>query len=266
MAISLNTLRKEREDSPPRLLIYGPPGIGKTTLAAEFPAPVFLQVEDGFPRDLPEQPPRWGRAQLQNFEGVMDALEALYTEEHDRQTLVIDSLDKLEPWVWARTCELNGWDSIEAPGYGKGYLQNDYQWQELIDATNALRVHKGMTVLFLAHSAISSVNDPTTAEYTRFDIRIHKRAVAQFQDEMDAIFFINQDVTIKTDDRTKRKRADGGGNRWLYAQPRPAFVAKNRFGMPPKLMLPHGQGYATISPFFNQAGSGEETDMADAAE
>lgn len=266
MAISLSSLRHERETSPPRLLVYGPPGIGKTTLAAEFPDPVFLQIEDGFPRDLPEQPPRWDRAQLATFEGVMDALEALYTEDHDRKTVVIDSIDKLEPWVWARTCEINGWENIETPGYGKGYLQADYQWKEVIEATNALRLHKGMAIVFLAHSAISNVNDPTTAEYTRYDIRIQKRAVAQFQDEMDAIFFINQDVTIKVDDKSKRKRADGGGNRWLYAQPRPAFVAKNRFGMPPKLRLPHGEAYATIAPFFNQAGSGEQTELAEAAE
>jgi len=71
-----------------------------------------------------------------------------------------------------------------------------------------------MGVVFIAHSTIETVNDPMTAAYSRYDIRLHKRAVAIFQDEVDAILFMNQDVSIKTDDNKKdaRRRADGGGN------------------------------------------------------
>lgn len=49
MALSLASLKKVHADKPPRILIYGPAGIGKTTLASEFPSPVFLQIEDGTP-------------------------------------------------------------------------------------------------------------------------------------------------------------------------------------------------------------------------
>ena len=34
---------------PPRILIHGQEGVGKTTLAAQCPSPVFLQTEDGCP-------------------------------------------------------------------------------------------------------------------------------------------------------------------------------------------------------------------------
>jgi hypothetical protein len=125
-----------------------------------------------------------------------------------------------------------------------------------------------MGVVYIAHSTIETVNDPMTQSYSRFDIRLHKRAVGIFQDEVDAIFFLNQDVSLKQDDPKAKQgagarvRADGGGNRWLYASPRPAFVAKNRYGIPDKLMYERGKGYETLAPYFPGATPAEQAEAA----
>jgi hypothetical protein len=252
MAIQMKDLRRVKATQPPRTLIYGPPGLGKTTLASEWPAPVFLQVEDGTPADL--ELSSFGR--LQSYDEIIEALAALYTEEHKVQTVVLDSLDKLEPLVWAKTCQENQWQNIETPGYGKGYVTADAYWRDMIEGMNALRRDKNMAIVYIAHSSIDTVNDPMTASYSRYDIRLHKRAVGIFQDEVDAIFFLNQDVTLKANDpKAKagpgtRVRADGGGNRWIHCTPRPAFVAKNRYGIPDKLQYEKGKGFAALAHYF----------------
>jgi len=249
VAISLKDLKKTTAVLPPRIVIYGPEGIGKTTLAAEFPDPVFLQIEDGTPSDLAID----SFGLLETFDQVMEAISALYSEDHSYQTVVVDGLDKLEPLVWTKVCELNQWRSIESPGYGKGYKEADYVWRDFLTGLNALRRDKEMTIVLLAHSDIDRFDDPQSASYSRYDLRLHDRANAIIKDDMDAIFLVKQDATVTMVDEgfgKKRAQADGGSQRWIYTEGRPAFVAKNRFGMPPKMMFEKGKGFLELSKYF----------------
>lgn len=252
MAISLADLRKETASDPPRIVIYGPEGMGKTTLASEFPAPVFLQVEKGTPAGL--ELDSFGH--LTSFNQVMEAIEALYAGGHAFQTVVIDSLSELERLVFKETCDRNQWPTIEKPGYGKGYKEADYVWQEFLDGVNALRRDSGMAVVMIAHAEVDRFDDPQTQSYSRYGLSLHDRAAALVSREADAILLVKQDVTIKQDDPNAkqgagaRKRADGGETRWIYCEGRPAFAAKNRYGMPDKIMFQRGHGFEALKSYF----------------
>ncbi len=111
MAISLAQLTRTNSPKPPRILIHGVAGVGKTTFAADANAPVFVQTEDGLGTLATSHFPL-----ARTFEDVIDALAALYTESHDFKTVVVDSVDWLEPLVWGRACRDNGWASIEDAG------------------------------------------------------------------------------------------------------------------------------------------------------
>jgi len=222
---------------PPRILVHGQEGVGKTWLAARFPRPVFLQTEDGVPAGLRLQ----SFGLLSSYGEVRDALAALGSEPHDFRTVVLDSLDKLEGLVWADVCASNGWPSIEAPGYGRGYVIADRWWRDLLAGLDWLRRERGLSVVLLAHSAIETVNDPRAPAYTSYQLRLHKRARGLVQDEMDAIFFLATDVHVVSEDlgfAKKRNRADGSASRFLFCEGRPAFIAKSRFELPSKIPCP----------------------------
>jgi hypothetical protein len=238
---------------PPRILVYGPEGVGKTSLAAKFPAPVFLQTEDGCPGKLSIS--TFGM--LDSFRPVREALSFLASELHEYRTVVIDSLDALESLIWRDVCVSQGWSSIESPGYGKGYIVVDSWWLDILAGLDFLRRERGMMVVLLAHSAIETINDPRAASYTSYQLRLHKRARGLVQDAMDVIGFLAPDLNIQTEDAgfgKKRTRADGGSTRWLHCEGRPSFTAKNGYGMPPKIMIPKDFDYdAVLAPYFPPA-------------
>jgi hypothetical protein len=263
MTIHIADIHRATAGLPPRLVIHGLEGVGKTTLAARFPAPVFLQTEDGT-----------GNLELatfgllEHFGAVRDAVAALGNESHDFRTLVLDSVDALEPLVWAAVCREHGWPSIEAPGYGKGYVEADATWRDLLTGLDWLRRTRGMLIVLIAHSAVETVNDPRVPAYTSYQLRLHKRARGLIQDWADVIAFLGVDIVIKSEDAgfgKKRVRADGGSQRQLYFEARPAFTAKNRYALPAKLPVPLDFDFAKLASFFPAAAQGDVTPLKRAA-
>jgi hypothetical protein len=233
--ISLANVELGGADKPPRLMVYGVHGLGKTSLGASAPEPIFIQTEDGLGT---LRAPTFGV--LKSYDEVMQAIGALYNEDHQFRTVVVDSADHLEPLVWAQACKDNGWANIEAAGYGKGYVAALDLWRVLLDGLNALRDDRGMTVLILAHSTIQKFESPESDPYDRYIPKLHKGASALLQEAMDCVLFGNYRIsTVKSDSGFGKKvtRAVGGGDRVLYTQERPAFLAKQRYDMPPSVPL-----------------------------
>jgi hypothetical protein len=235
MAISLASLNRTMALKPPRILIHGVHGVGKTTFAAGAPNPVFVLTEDGLGTlDVPHFP------LARTFEEVMQILAALYTEDHAFRTLVVDSVDWLEPLIHAKVCKDQGWSSIEDAGYGKGYVHALDVFRQYLEGVNALRDDKGMAIVQIAHTDIKRFDSPESEPYDRYVIKLNTKASALLQEHSDVVLFANYRVsTVKSDVGFNRKvtRALGSGERLLHTAERPAFLAKNRYSLPETLPM-----------------------------
>lgn len=231
-----------KQQLPRRVMLYGVHGIGKSTFGAMAPKPVFIQTEDGLASIETSRFPL-----AESFDDVMDAIMSLYSEQHDFQTVVIDSADWLEQLIWKevvrrRPTTERGRDvnSIEDYGFAKGYTYALEPWREVIDGLNALRKERGMMVIMIAHAKIERFENPETDPYDRYSPRLNKHASALIQEWCDEVLFATYKVHTKQTDEgfdKTRTRGIGTGDRILRTTERPAHMAKNRLGLPDELPL-----------------------------
>lgn len=248
MAVSLKSLVRKANHKPPRITVFGVPGVGKSSFAASAPKPIFILTEDGLGSLETDHFPL-----ATDYDDVIGALGSLATEEHDYQTVVLDSLDWFEPLVQRKVCKDNGWKDIEQPGYGRGYVAALDAWKNYIDAINYLRDERSMTVIQIAHSETVRFESPETEPYSRFVLKLHKRASALIAEHSDILGFANyRTSTVKTDAGFNKKvtRGVGSGERLLFLSERPAYTAKQRYGLPDSIPL-EWDSLAAGVPYFN---------------
>jgi hypothetical protein len=235
MAFDLKSIGKTRRPVAPKAVFYGPGKIGKTTTAASAPNPIGILTEDGAHNvDAMAFP------LATSLNDIYEQINTLLTEAHEFQTLFLDSLDWLEPLLYAHVCQQNGWKDIEAAGYGKGYIAAAEEWRNLLAWLDALRNQRGMGIVLIAHDQIKRFENPAGESYDMYTLKLHQRATALVQEWADVIAFLNYRVFTKKEEagfNKKVTKAISSGDRLMYLESRPAFLAGNRFNLPAELPL-----------------------------
>jgi predicted kinase len=216
---------------PYYVLLYGEPGIGKSTFAASAPNPIFLCSEDG------ANEIGVARITLNTLKEFKDAIEELIKTEHNYKTIVIDTVDHLEQRIFTEVCNDKKKKSIEDIGYAKGYIYALDYWTELIDLLEKARNEKKMNIILLAHSVVKAHNDPQLdAPYDTYQIKLHNKASEFIRDRVSTVLFATYKTYLHEKESGKNK-AYGDGSRVMFTEKRPAFVAKNRDSLPFELPL-----------------------------
>ena len=213
---------------PPRICIYGGHGIGKSTLASQFPAPIFISTEDGLDSlDVTSFP------KARSLGEVVESIKTLLTEEHEFRTVVIDSVDWLvEPLILD---SINSQYDEKQQAYGKGQQYMAEEFREILQGLDALRLRRNMNVVLIAHAAVVKFEDPRTDPYDRYTPKLPKLCNALLMEWADVLAFAAYKVIIKKSDggfNREVKRGTTNGDRLLHFIENPAFAAKNRYNCP----------------------------------
>lgn len=229
MAFNLASISKTRRIRSPKIVVVGQGKIGKTTFAAMAPNAIGILTEDGADMVNANAFPL-----ASALSDVYAAIDTLINEDHDFQTLFIDSLDWLEPMVQDHVCKQNNWKNIEQPGFGKGYVAAAEEWRNLLSGLEVLRGEKGMGIILIAHDKIKRIEDPLTEGFDSHVLKLHDRAGALVSEWADVIGYAGYRIfTSKTDAGfgNKETKATTTGERILHVEPHPAHCGGNRFGL-----------------------------------
>lgn len=228
--------------------ILGDAGLGKTSLAATFPKPIVIRAEDGL-QSIPESDRPDAFPMIEQANDVWAQFTALINEDHPYQTLIVDSATALERMFCQQVVDNDPKkpNSINTAlgGYGNGLAAVAAMHQRARKAAGILRDKKGMHVIFIAHAEIETLSPPDGDDYSRFNLRMGKRSVAPYTDDVDMVAFIKLQTFVRGDDGEKKK-AISTGDRIIVTHATASNVSKNRYGIEEEIPFPKG-----VNPFIN---------------
>ena len=233
---------------PQKTLIYGIEGIGKSTLASQFPNPLFFDLENRTAHLNVQRvkPASWDR--------FMSFLDDLRRDAMGFRTIVVDTADWAEQLARKDVLEKARVTSIKTVGdYGLGYLQIYERMKTMVDKLDAIMARQECHVLLLAHARISRFVDPAVgASYDRYCLKLQdsdKSNVQAFIKEwVDHVLFLNYATTAVVDKKDKTTHAKGGNNRTIYVEHSAGFDAKNSWHLHDEFPME----YAALKPYIER--------------
>lgn len=223
----LDTMKGGLKPRPQRVVIYAPEGLGKTTLASQFPSPLFFDFEGGTHHiDVVRVEPK----SLEETEAALQEISKKDPKQFGVQTIVIDTIDWLENLIVEAVCREGKKESIEDFGYGKGFTKVEERMLKFLGILDAVK-NAGYHVVLLAHSEIKKFELPDAAgQFDRYKLKLVKQNEPLVKEWADALLFGNWKTQVAEKDNGK-DRLVGGKTRLLYCNRSAAFDAKNRYGL-----------------------------------
>lgn len=212
---------KGKQKMPPRVLIYGVEGIGKSTLASMFPKPLIIDIED---RTRHIDVDRVIPSSFQNFNEILDTLIAQKGAGY--KTVAIDTLDWLQTLVMDYVCAINKQPSIESFSYGRGWTLIAENMRKVIKKLDVLN-RAGLIIIGVCHSTIRRFEDPLGGSYDRYTLKLlsgERISIGDmFKEWSDVMLFLNYVIERKGEVEVE--------NRFVFTQRTLRYDAKNSYGL-----------------------------------
>lgn len=213
-----------------KTLIYGPEGIGKTTLASKFPDPVFIDTE-GSTKHLDVArlpvPLTWTE--------IINEVRYVYQNPDCCKTLIIDTADWAEMLCLKEMLDGDNLKSIEDYGYGKGYVKLAEKFKSFLDELDKI-IGSGIHIVLTAHAMMRKFEQPDEiGAYDRWELKLQKKTAPILKEWADMVLFCNYRtyvVNVDNQGAAKGKNKVQGGERVMYTSHHNCWDAKNRFGLP----------------------------------
>lgn len=229
-----------------KTVIYGTEGVGKSTLASQFPDPLFIDVEGG----TSQLDVRRVEANT-SWDDLLSILTEIVRTPDVCKTVVLDTADAAETLCVKHILQKYNQKSIESFGYGKGFTYIGEEWTKLMGICDAI-IDKSVNVTLIAHARQRKIELPDQAgAFDHWEMKVTKQVAPLMKEWADLLLFLNyQTYVVTTDNNTKKAQ---GGKRVMFTTHNPVYDAKNRYGLSDQMDL----DFAGIAHIFGETAKQE---------
>ena len=219
---------------PQKCVIFGPEGIGKTTFAAQFPTPLFIDTEDGSNIYNVARLPKPSSWQM-----LLEEIWEIKQNPNTCETLVIDTLDRAEQLCIEHVCAAHNKKGIEEFGYGNGYVYVKEEFGRMLNMLSDV-INVGVNVVLTANAQLINFEQPNEqVSYDRYELKLGKKTSSQtaplVKEWSDMLLFANYKVITMAANKEGTKAKAFGGERVIYTTHHPNWDAKNRHDLAEEL-------------------------------
>lgn len=252
---------KGRMRVPFRLFAYGPEGVGKSTLAAHAPDPIWFDIEDGTAQlDVARyrfRDEEGGHIPL-SYEEITAGLDDLLTNDHAFKTVVMDTADRLEALIWRFICKRDSkpgkpLNSIEDYGYNKGPGIALDEWRALCARLDRLRMHRRMNAIVLGQMKVTNFKNPEGDDYDRYTPRVDPKAAGWLREWSDATAFCCFEEGAGKLTEKDRPKGFSTGMRLMKLARTAAYDAKSRYATPAEVKVELANPWAPFAAAMEDA-------------
>lgn len=225
-----------KKPGPRRLLFYAAHGVGKSTFASHAPNPLFMDIEEGT-HDLDVA--RWDQP-ITSYTDFISVLEWVRHQNHDFQTLVIDTIDWLEKLIFKDITQAAGVSAMTDIDFGKGFPRAIPKWEFILNTLELIQRQRRMGIVLLSHARIEKVANPEGTQYDRYapDLWTNARNEGvgnMIQEWASEVFFARKKRFVRTEGKGFNERGVVAGTeeREMLTSDSAYASAKNRLNMPP---------------------------------
>lgn len=259
MKLNLENLTPQKKISKPRIVLYGPNGIGKSTFASQAPDPLFIDIE----KNLESISCLTHRDIEGNFDTLLEFFNFLKTlkETSDLpfKTLILDSIYTFEDRIIRpHICYEEGVVCVEDIQWGRGSAKLSQWWSQVFKALEDLSHTKNLTIILIGHDCLDErIDVERNLSYPYQRPLIHKKSIQMLLNWSTCILYAN--YGFKLEDRSQDNSLGipkERGGRLLYATPDAGYIAKNNYGILKPLPLNFQAFYEKVSQFYNEEKKG----------